>query len=488
MNQGMINRIAKKVISSAAEKEVERLFKKLLPSSPFAGKAFSVGGYVRDELLGVGTKDLDVVVNMQGGAGKMTKWLHREFPSISRPRQMRNYPIWVIAFKEDVKYKGEVYNTSGAEVEFADSQKESFPDESSRDRLTEPGTLEEDSQRRDFTVNMLLRDLSSGELLDLTGTSIKDIKEGILRGHHAVDFGKILNDDPLRMMRLVRFQVKYGWKIPMDVLRTVKKNAGRIKIVSGERIRDELIKIMKLGKLSQAIRLMKAVGLLQYVLPEIEAMKGVMHDLSRGHHQEGDVLKHTILVLKNAKPGVESQLAALLHDVGKPKTQEILEDKIQFLGHETVGGEMAEAIMRRLKFERTTVKSVRRMVENHMRPHDLGRGGAGTKALRRFVRKVGEETYDAILDLAEADALGNLPPRNYIPELRKQIDEAMQIPVSQKSVLNGKEIMDLLGMGEGIQVGEAIQFVKDMEDESAARGEELGKAEATKLILDKFRS
>lgn len=484
---GEILKVAKELLSSKQEKEFERLMRSFLKGTPFANKTYAAGGYVRDEVLGLEAKDLDVVVDIKGGAEKLTKTLYREFGSaVSRPRQMRKYPIWVISFKDDVEYNGELYRTKGAEIEVADAQKESFPEEDSRQRVTEPGTLAEDVERRDFTVNMLMKDLSTGEVNDLTGTSIADIEKGLLRGHPSVDFNKILSDDPLRMMRLVRFQAKYGWAVPLSVIKTVKRNAKRIEIVSAERIRDELIKIMEIGKLSQAIKFMKALGLLGYVMPEIEGLSSTQQDTSRGHHQEGDVLRHTLLVLKSAKAGVANQLAALLHDVGKPDTQEVMGEMIRFIGHEKVGGEIAEAIMRRLKFDRSTVKTVRRMVENHMRPHGLTRGEVGKKALRKFVRAIGEETVDAVLDLAEADSLGNLPSANEIPRLRQMIDEAMQVPMRQKPVLNGKEIQKILGIGTGPQVGEAIQFLMDKSDEYAARGIELSHAEATKLLEESF--
>lgn len=479
---------AETMLASLAEKEVERLFKVVLPRSPFKNRAFAVGGYVRDELLGIESKDLDVVVDMRGGAEKLTKWLHRQFSQeISRPHQLgRGYPIWSITFKDEIQYKGKTYKTKGAVIEFADSQKEAFPDPESRQRITEPGTLEEDVERRDFTVNMLLKDLSSGELKDLTGTSVNDIKKGLLRGHPGVDFAKILRDDPLRMMRLVRFQAKYGWQVPLDVLKTVKKNAARINIVSDERVRDELVKLADIGKLHAGIKLMKAVGLLKHVMPEIEALRGVEHDESRGTHKEGDVFEHTLLVLKNAKPGLENQFAALLHDAGKPDTQEIIGDTIQYLGHESVSGEIAEAMMRRLKFDRDTVKRVRRIVENHMRPHGLHE--AKPKAVRKFIREVGEETIDEVLDLAEADELGTIPYLEQMPLLRKRITEIREspIPVKRKPVLNGKEIMDALDIKPGPLVGDAGNFLKDMEDEYAEAGRKLTKNEAKKLLLREF--
>ena len=484
-------RVANTIIASSAEKEVERLLKFLLKGTPFQNKAFAVGGYVRDEVLGLEAKDLDIVVEIQGGAEKLTKFIHSVFSTdISTPRQMgAAYPIWEITFKDDVIFDGETYKTAGAVIQFADTQKEMFPDDSSRQRTVEYGTLGEDVERRDFTVNMLMKDLSSGELKDLTGVSIQDIKDGVLRGHPAVNFDKILSDDPLRMIRLVRFQVKYGWAVPMSVLKAVKRNAARINIVSAERIRDELIKIMNLGKLAQAVKMMKAIGLLQHILPEVQTLGETEHEMKNGHHQEGDVLKHTLLVLQNAKPGVESQLAALLHDIGKPASQEVVEGTIRFIGHEKVGGEITEAIMRRLKFDNDVVGKVRTMVESHMRPHHLTRDDeVGPKALRKFIQDVGEELVEAILDLAEADSLGTLPAQNVIPGLRERIEEVKK-PAAQaeKLPLDGNDIQRLLGVKPGREVGMALKFLKDENYEWALAGKVMTKADAEKLILEKFR-
>lgn len=482
-------KVAKDILAGKAEKEVERLLQLVIRGTPFVGKAFSVGGFVRDELLGIESKDLDVVVEMRDGAEKLTKMLHNMFPEqISTPRRMGSaYPIWQIAFKENILLSGKEYQTAGAVVEFADSQKESFPDPESRQRVTEYGTIQEDVERRDFTVNMLLKDLTTGELKDLTGTSVKDIEDGILRGHPGVDFNKILSDDPLRMIRLVRFQVKYGWDIPMSVLKTVRTNADRIKIVSEERIRDELIKIMELGKLARAVKLMKAVGLLQHVLPEVQALADVQQEQARGHHQEGDVLKHTLLVLQSTKPGVENQLAALLHDIGKPDSQRVVGENVVFYGHEKIGGEIAEAIMRRLKFDNTVVNTVRTMVENHMRPHFLERGGYTPKALRHFINDVGMELVDAIMDLAEADALGNLPVENTIPDLRAAI-EKVRTPVVQaeKLPVDGHDIQRYLKIAPGRMVGEAIQFLKDKKYEWELHGKKMTRDDALVLLRDRF--
>ena len=482
-------RCAKDIISTRAEKEVEKLLGVLLRGSPFAGKVYAVGGYVRDELLGLEPKDLDVVVELKDGAEKLAEYVHGLFPAeTSTPRRMgAGYPIWQVAFKGDIEFKDEIYETFGAVVEFVDTQKESFPDPESRQRVVEHGTLGEDVERRDFTVNMLLKDLTTGEVKDLTGTSVDDLKKGILRGHPGVNFDKILSDDPLRMIRLVRFQVKYGWDVPMSVLKAVKRNAQRIAIISGERIRDELIKIMNIGKMGQAIRIMKAIGLLKYILPEIDKMKGVEHEYSLGRHQEGDVYKHTLMVLQNAKPGVENQLAALLHDVGKPETQQTVEGIIRFIGHEKAGGEMAAAIMKRLKFDSETVNRVKTMVENHMRPHFLVREDTGPKALRKFIREVGQELVGAVLDLAEADQLGQMPPDNMIPDLRKDI-EIVMAPVAQaeKLPINGIDVQRILNIRPSKQVGDILIWLKDENYNWELAGKKMTSEDAERLVIQKF--
>jgi poly(A) polymerase len=489
--QSKIRRIATCIVlSTRAEKEFEKLMKVMLKGTPWAGRAYAVGGYIRDEYLGLDAKDLDVVVEMRGGSKKLTDYLYKTLNKenkgvVSRPRQMgQAYPIWQITFKDDVGYKGKEYKTRGAVIEFADTMKERFPSEESRQREVEFGTLEDDIMRRDFTVNMLLKDLTTGEIKDLAGVSKKDLEEGVLRGHPKVSLDKIFSDDPLRMIRLIRFQAKYNWNIPLSVIKDVKRNARRIKIVSNERIMEELTKVMKMGKLAQAIKFMKMVGLLKHILPEIEALGGVEQSVE--HHAEGDVYKHTLMVVKKAPPTIEGQLAALLHDVGKAQTQKMIGDKIQFLGHEEAGAEMAKAILYRLKFDTKTINKVVTMVRSHMRPHHLV--GATEKALRRFIRDVGDEMVDGILDLAKADELGKIPPGNAVPELKERIEKIRKSPikVTKKSVLNGDDIMNLLHIEPSPLVGEVMKYLIDIEDDLASKGLKLTKNEAKALVLKEF--
>jgi len=481
-----IEKIAKNIFASFAEKEVERFLKVFLKGTKFQGKAWGVGGYVRDEILGIDAKDLDIVVGLKNGAKDLTALIFRYFPKeVTHPTNMGAYPIWQITFKENIDLNGETYKTEGAVIEFADSMKESYPDANSRQRNVESAPIEDDVKRRDFTVNMMLKDLSTGEFVDLTGTSKSDIEKGVLRGHPDVDFNEILRQDPLRMLRLVRFICKYDWTTPLSVLKAVKANAARIEVISEERIRDELIKIMKLGKLAKAIKFFDSTGLLKYIFPEIQELKGVQQNAT--HHSEGDAYRHTMMVLQNSKPGIESQLSALLHDAGKASTTEVIEGAIHSYGHEKVSGEIAEAVLRRLKFDLSTVKNVRKIVENHMKPHALS--SAGSVGIRRFVREVGEELVDAILDLAHADEQGKLPRGNNVPALKERIDgiRNYKIPVKTKAVLNGNEIMSILNVKGGPIIKQVSDYLLEAEDDMAVQGKELTKEDAAKRILKKFK-
>jgi len=480
--------------ASAAEKEVEKLFRIYLPGTPFANKTHAVGGYVRDEYIrklkddpSIDPKDLDVVVEMDGGSKKITEHLKEEFGvSVSIPVQMGTYPIWQITFKENIKYKKKTFKTKGAVIEFADTMEEEFPEEGSRQRKVKYAPLKKDIERRDFTVNFLLKDLTTGEIKDLTGMAKKDIERGVLRHVDNVMLDKRFKEDPLRLMRLIRFSVTKEWDIPKDVLRIAKNNADRIKIVSKERIMGELKKTMETGKLKQAIRLMGTIGIRKHILPEIDALIGVTQ--GDKYHQEGDVYRHTLKVLENAKPGIENQMAALLHDIGKPETQQILPDKTTFLEHQHAGAEIARAIMTRLKFDKKTTDKVVGLVKRHMDP--LFKLKAGESKLRKYIREVGDETVDAILDLARADELGRLPPKNEIPDLIEKINKIRTAPVKvqKKSILDGNEIMKLLKLKAGRTVGEAKELLFKIQDEYASKNKKLTKTEAKEELRKRFKS
>ena len=476
--------------NNTEEKNAELLLGQLFKNTRFEDKIFSVGGFVRDELMGLKSKDLDLVVNFDGGSKEVVHILKRDLnSSVTNPHNLGNgFPIWQITFIDNVVFNNIEWKVKGAILEFADTQKESFPDEDSRQRIASFGTVEEDILRRDFTCNMLMRNVTDGEILDLAN-GIDDIKNGILRSHPDADFDKILSDDPLRMLRLVRFHAKFGWDMRWSDLEVVIRNRERIKIISAERINAELTKIMEMGKLDKAIWFMKRTGLLEIIFPEVHAMIGVFHDLNQPFHKEckGEVFGHVMKVLSHAKPGVIPQMSALLHDIGKPPTRSKDETgRVRFQKHEPVGAEMSEVVLRRLKFDVSTIKRIVKLVDMHTMPHAFGRYNSteepSIKAVRKLIRRAGDALED-LLNLAEADCLGNEPLNNNIPDLRLRIKEVLEIspPIQSKSILNGHEIMSILNIKGGQLIGEVSKALIDLEDDFANDQKEL-----TKDIAEEF--
>ena len=474
-------------IAVTAEKALEARRMAVLQGTEFVGNAFAVGGYVRDEAMGIASKDLDVVVGYEGGAEDLANYLHEQFPGkMSAPKEVgKGYPIWFVSFKGDVSHDGKVYRTEGAQLDIADSHTETFPDPTTRQRDIQPGTIEQDVMRRDFTVNMLMKDLATGEIVDMAGVSMLDIEEGVLRLHPAVDPAQPFNQDPLRMLRLIRFMVKYDFEPDADAVQAVRDNAHRIEIVSGERVQGELGKIMELGQTETAVRFLRDTGLLQYVMPEIHALIGV--EQPEQFHSEGDVFEHTMLVLRNAPATVRGQLAALLHDAGKPSTYELIEDRIRFKGHEDVSAEIAEAFLRRLRYDKETIRDVTTLVRNHMRPHQAPTWGA--KGTRRFMRDIGELLEDAIA-LAEADSLGSQgpggEPTKNTDVFRQKIKKVQEQPVVVKPPLDGRDVMRILGVSQGADVGRAMRWLQDRSDELAGDGVVLDATEAERLLRDEY--
>lgn len=467
--------------------EVERLLSRSLPSE-FKGRTFAVGGFVRDLILGLEPKDLDVVVDIEGGAERLAVALHSiHSDSTFQPRRMgAHYPIWQLVFNKDITIGTDTFEVEGAEVEISETMIEAYPDEDSRQRTVRFGTLDDDVRRRDFTINMLMRDLSDGRIIDLSETSSLDIERGVIRSHPKVDSDIMFSEDPLRLLRAIRFAVCLGdttgrgWRIPLSMLRSMRRNAGRIRIVSMERVNAELRRMLATTCFWRALELMRITGLLENILPEIHAMIGCSQP--KEFHAEGDVYDHTIMALKNSRPGILDQLAVMLHDVGKPATRTVEDGAIHFYKHDWVGGDMAESLLRKLKFDNRIVDDVSYVVRNHMRPHTLD--GASKKSLRKFLREMTATLVQPILGVAEADELGSKPYLGFIPKLRERLfdPELHKFPVRRTPILDGHEIMTALNVKPGPFIGEVGNWLMEAEDEYAAMGRVFTKDEAVYLI------
>lgn len=469
--------------------ELRFLLKQIIPASPFASKTYLVGGCVRDRLLNQVVKDLDCVVEQPGGARQLAEYLHELNPKIiSKPHELgAGYPIWQIVFKESFPFKGRVYDVGGCGLEIADTQKELFPDPQSRARITEYGTLMEDCKRRDFTCNMLYEDLTQGEIVDPSDCGVEDIKKGVLRGHPRVSLVKIFSDDPLRMLRLIRFRCRFGWKIDPKAMQALDVCRDRLKILSHERVRDELIKIIEDGKLYQALELLRETRILNVLFPEFLPMIGCEQDAT--YHSEGDVWVHTCLVVKNAPKTLTLQLAALLHDIGKPASRSLVGQRVKFIEHEKISTNMTTTFMTKWKFPQELTHQVARLVELHLRGGDV-ENWKGLKAARKLHRDAKDQLED-LLTLIEADSVSSYgldgkPRGAHLPILRKTLADAVTIPIRKTPLLNGHDIMRFLGLSPGPRVKEIQDYLLELEDQYAEHAKALSREDAIEAIRQRF--
>ena len=411
--------------------------------TPFEGALWVVGGAVRDALLGqCAPVDLDLVTELS--AVELADFLHAQGVSSIHPV---TYPRFGTA----------LVRVEDTNVEIVTARSESYAPESRKPDVR-PATLEEDARRRDFTVNTLLRNVHSGELRDPLGTGLADLDAKLLRT--PLDPAETFRDDPLRMLRTVRFRWQLGFQPVEGLYDTIRSERHRLAIVSAERVRDEFVRMLGFENADRCLADLMDLGLFDERAPEFTAMRGV----EQGSYHHLDVWDHTLLVVKNIGTGdLVLRLAALLHDVGKPPTRFIdAQGATRFFGHETVGADMAEALLRRFKFSNEQIAPVVRLVKNHMR---LGSAPTLTRpAARRIWRDLGEET-PRLLDLVEADASALKPGvrvlevgsiRAFLENVRAEIP-----PERLKSPLDGDAVMELLGLEPGPEVGRWLRVLQE---------------------------
>ena len=401
-------------------------------------EAYLVGGCVRDLLLGHKPKDWDVTTNAK--------------------------PADIQACFENTFYENE-YGTVGVVNEEASDEtlkvvevtpyrtEGAYSDARRPDSVSFGESLEEDLKRRDFTINAFAYSASKGELIDLYDGE-KDLKERVIRtvGKPADRF----SEDALRMLRAVRLSAELGFTIEPETEKAIAESVDLLAKISKERVRDEFCRILLADKPMEAIGLMHKVGLLRYVLPDLERGRGVKQNQAHKY----DVWEHNLRTLQHAADKqwtLELRLAALLHDISKPETRRYSDEKKDwtFHGHDVVGGRLSKKILADLKFPKKTAEKISSLVRWHMFFSDPDQ--ITLSAVRRTIKNIGQENIDDLLNLRICDRIGTGRPKEQPFRFRKyksMVEEALRDPISVTMLaLDGAKLMELLQEKPGPRIG-----------------------------------
>ncbi len=410
-----------------------------------------VGGFVRDSLLGSAGKDIDFVVVGDGPA------FAQAVADDLAAGSVVFYEKFGTALIEKDDYK----------LEFVGARKESYRGESRKPHV-EPATLSEDLTRRDFTINAIavgLNESNWGAVSD-PFSGIRDLERRVIRT--PLEPESTFSDDPLRIMRAIRFAARLGFEIDEPTRLGMNRMADRLQIVSMERISDELLKILQTRKPSVGFELMQSCGVLKVVFDELLDLKGV--EQIEGHHHK-DVFYHTLQVVDNVarvSDKLELRYTALVHDIAKPRTKQFVKGKgWTFHNHEEIGARMLRGIGRRLRFPGEMTRYAQKLTRLHLRPIALTEEDVTDSAYRRLLVQAGEQLHD-LLTLCRADITSRNPKRverhlknfDFVVQRLQQVEDKDRMRAFQSPV-RGDEIMQACGLKPGPHVGKLKKMIED---------------------------
>lgn len=426
--------------------EVLETLRGAVRGTEYAGRLFLVGGFVRDKVMGLpsGKDDIDIV--LEGDALELARFLRQLGAADFEPVVYPKFGTAMVVVK-------------GRDVEIVTARIEFYAPDSRKPDTVEPGTLADDARRRDFTINTLLQSLDTGEITDPLGRAFADIDAQSIRT--PTDPLLTFQDDPLRMLRAVRFAARFGFTIEPFTWKAVRQSVPRLGIISQERIRDEFSKTLLTSRAPLGLNLLRDSGLLALFAPELMAMVGV----TQNEFHAFPVWDHTLVALGNLSPDapLTLRLATLLHDVGKPPTKGVGEDgRVHFYGHAEAGAAIARRFLTRLKFPGDEISAVVTLVAQHMRIGEY-RPLWTDAAVRRLMRDLGPG-LDDLFEVHRVDVSALAPGHTDISradELRARMGpiQAAQNISTLTSPLDGRALMALLGLPPGERVGQVKGFL-----------------------------
>lgn len=442
-------------------------------------EAYIVGGCVRDLLLGRVPKDWDLTTNAH------PEQIVKLFP---KTVYENTFGTVAVVNEETLDETLKIIEVTPYRIE------STYSDRRHPDKVHFSTKIEDDLKRRDFTINAIAASLSKGSIKDMIDLfhGFADLKNGIIRtvGTPSDRFG----EDALRLMRAIRLSTQLGFTIEKDTFTALQSQKMLLQDVSAERIRDEFVKILMTPEPKKGIEALSEAGLLRYIIPELEAGKGVSQTQAHAY----DVWEHLLFSLQGAADkewGLEIRLAALLHDISKPETKDISREtgQVTFYGHELKGSRETRKILERLKFSRATIEKVTKLVRWHMFFTDTET--ITLSAVRRMIVNVGRENIWDLMNVRVCDRIGTGRPKENPYRLRKyksMIEEALRDPISVSMLkIDGKRLMEVAGLTPGPKIGNILHALfdevledpkKNTPEQLEKRGIELSKLSDAELV------
>ena len=426
--------------------------KDIIKDTIYEGRVFTVGGSVRDFVMGNKIKDIDIVVDIANGGIDFAHFCMNKGLLMREPVIFERYGVAAVRFK----------SFPDEDIECVMTRGEKYPDRNSRNPETVFAGIEEDCIRRDLTINALYYNISTGDIVDMVG-GLKDIENKVIRTTNE-NPDIVFDDDPLRILRVIRFSVRYGWNIESKTYESMKKYVGRLEIISKERIRDEFNKILLTANATMGIRTLCDIGAMKYIIPEVDEMIG----MEQNAYHFGDVFEHTMALLdydvkRFKSDDISVKLALLLHDIGKIRTRTVGEDgRVHFYDHEYKGSEMVVDILKRLKYDNKTIDTVQFLIKNHMRTKNFGNDCVKIKT--KHFNKLSytcknKYLYEALARVIDCDNNSHKEEHNITGQYEyfmNHIHDASKM-FDYKLPVDGNDVMDVLKISGGVLVKKILE-------------------------------